>query len=46
MRKLATIATALLAFTAAAQAADQIKLGLFSEFSEPISPPHGSEEGR
>jgi hypothetical protein len=36
MRKLGTIATALLAFTAATQAAYQIKVGLFSELSAPI----------
>jgi branched-chain amino acid transport system substrate-binding protein len=45
MRMVASVAMVLLALTGAGQAADQVKLGLFSELSGPISPP-GTEAKR
>jgi len=45
MRIMAHVLVALLLPTAATQAADQVKLGLFSELSGPISPP-GTEAKR
>ena len=45
MRIMAYVLVALLLPTAATQAADQVKLGLFSELSGPISPP-GTEAKR
>jgi len=45
MRVMDYVFIALLLATAASQAADEVKLGLFSELSGPISPP-GTEAKR